>query len=170
MSNKFKLKQTNTQAYEVGAYRFVFNINEKNIRKGKVDGTFLKISERNGQWSLTIDGNSHVFGYLLEAAHQGKLEQLEGYARLVWSVSMLLTQDQTLTDDVATALNGWHERMMQKGAEAAEKVTKAEELASRSLMEDIVSEQGLSKKELKAKREADKALMREILNDKEGEV
>ena len=32
-------------------------------------------------------------------------------------------------------------------------------------MEDIVSEQGMSKKELKAKREADKEMMKEILNE-----
>lgn len=167
-NNRFKFKRPNAQTFEVGAYRFVFNINEKNIRKGKVDGTYLKISEYNGQWSLTIDGNAHVFGFLLTAARKEMLNQLHDYARLIHQLSLMVTTDQTLTHDAWQILYDWQERQMAKGAEAAKKVTEAEEAASQALMEDIVSEQGLSEKELAEKREADKEIMREIIQ-KEGE-
>ena len=52
-----------------------------------------------------------------------------------------------------------------EGAEKAKVVTDSEEMASQVFVEDIVSEQGMSKKELKAKREADREMMKEILNE-----
>ncbi len=170
MSNKIKLFKQKAKTFEVGAYRFVFNINEKNIRKGKVDGTYLKISERNGQWSLTLDGNAHVFGYLLTAAQKEMLDQLRDYAMLIHQLSLMVTTDQTLTHEAWRVLYDWQERQMTKGAENAKSVTEEQEMASQALMEDIASEVGMSEKELKAKREEDKAILRELLNeDKEGE-
>lgn len=170
MSNKIKLFKQKAQTFEVGAYRFVFNINEKNIRKGKVDGTYLKISERNGQWALTLDGNSHAFGYLLTAARKEMLDQLRDYALLIHQLSLMVTTDQTVTHEAWRILYDWQERHMAKGAENAKSVTEEQEMADQALMEDIASEQGMSKKELKAKREADKELLREVLNEEmEGE-
>lgn len=167
-----KLKTNLYKSVEVGPYRFNFYRDEKKIRKGSVNGTYLKISAigRDEQWSLTIPGNAHVYGYLTAALEQGKTEQLHGYAFMLNAVSMLLTQDEGFNADIQKAIMSWQERMNEKAKASAEKVTDSEEMASQAFMEDIVSEQGMSKKELKAKREADKTEMRAILNeDKEGE-
>lgn len=162
-----KLKTNLKHSVEVGAFRFNFYLDENKLRKGSVDGTYLKISAigRENQWSLTIPGNAHVFGYLLEALNQGKNDQLHGYAFILNAASMLLTQDEGFNADIQRAIMEWQKRMDKKAETAAKSVSEAEEMASQSLMEDIISEQGLSKRELKAKREADKEAMREVLNE-----
>jgi|GEM_PF-2139780 len=162
-----KLKTNLYKSVEVGPYRFNFYRDEKKIRKGSVNGTYLKISAigRDEQWSLIIPGNAHVYGYLTAALEQGKTEQLHGYAFMLNAVSMLLTQDEGFNADIQKAIMSWQERMNEKAKAAAEKVSDSEEMASQVLMEDIASESGMSKKELKAKKEVDKELMREVLNE-----
>ena len=98
------------------------------------------------------------------------LDQLRDYAMLIHQLSLMVTTDQTLTHEAWRVLYDWQERQMTKGAENAKSVTEEQEMASQALMEDIASEVGMSEKELKAKREEDKAILRELLNeDKEGE-
>lgn len=129
---------------EVGPYRFNFFRDEKRIRKGSVKGTYLKISAmgRDEQWSLTIPGNTHVYGYLTAALEQGRNEQLHGYAFVLNAVSMLLTQDLGFNADIQKAIVEWQKRKEAEGAEKAKAVTDSEEMAAQAFMEDIVSEPG----------------------------
>lgn len=165
-----KLKTNLYKSVEVGPYRFNFFRDEKKLRKGSIDGTYLKICaiRRDEQWSLTIPGNAHVYGYLTAALEQGKTEQLHGYAFILNAVSLLLTQDEQFNADIQKAISAWQERINKRAEQNAAAVTDSEEMASAAFMEDIVSEQGMSKKELKAKREADRELMKAALNEKEG--
>lgn len=170
--NDMKLKTNLYKSVEVGPYRFNFHRDEKNIRKGSANGTYLKISARgrDEQWSLTIPGNAHVYGYLTAALEQGKNDQLHGYAFILNAVSMLLTQDENFNADIQKAIMSWQERMNEKAKVAAENVTDSEEMASQAFMESVVERSQMSKKEAKAASEAEKAEMRAILNeDKEGE-
>lgn len=177
MSNKIKLfKQKPKYTYEVGSmgdvclYRFDFYINERNIGKGKVDDTYLRISELNEQWGVIIPGNAHVFGYLLTAAKQDNLNQLLNYARLLYAVSMLVTTDQGLTNDLWRMVDKWSKRTFAKGAKNAKSVSEAEEMGAQAFMESVVERSQMSAKEAKQASDEDKALLREMLAEKgEGE-
>lgn len=149
---------------EVGEWKFTFHYKE-----GSLDRTFLSITSTSGIFNCRVGGNTHAYGYLLAAAQQGRLDQLQGYAVCLYIPAMSITQDQELTADVQKAISNWLERKNAEAKRAASAVTEHEEIEAQAFMEDIVSELGMNKKELKAKREADKAEMRAILNEKEGE-
>lgn len=160
-----KLKQRKPYLVkEVGEWKFTFHYKE-----GSIERTFLSITSTSGIYSMHIGGNTHAYGYLLAAAKQGLDNQLAGYITTLFIPAMAMTQDQELTSGVQKAINKWMKRKDIEAKNAAKAVTETEEMASQAFMEDITSEIGMSKKELKAKREADKELMREILNEKEGE-
>ena len=154
------LKNKPYKTCKVGEWVFDFYYQEGNIRR-----TYLKITSTSGIMSLFLGGNTHAFGYLLAAAKQGLDNQLAGYITTLFIPAMAMTQDQELTSGVQKAIVEWQKRKEAEGAEKAKAVTDSEEMASQVFVEDIVSEQGMSKKELKAKREADKAEMRAILNE-----
>ena len=165
MKKQVVFKKKSYKTVRVGEWLFEWFIDEK-----KPERSYMHVKAKSGLFELKIKANSHVFGYLLAAAEQGLTEQLHGWITLVYIPAMAMTQEQGLTNDISKSISKWMKRREAEAKSAAEKVTEAEELASQSLMEDIVSEQGLSKKELAEKREADKEIMREVLNDKEGEV
>lgn len=163
MSNNPFKKQKPYLTKEAGQFKFEFFYSEGNLR-----GTYLRISTPSGIYELRIAGNTHAYGYLLAAAKQDSTDQLQGYAVTLFIPAMGLTQDQGLCNDIQKAIMKWQKRQMKRAENEAAKIDDATEIASQSLMEDIASEQGMSKKELKAKREADKEAMREVLNgDKE---
>lgn len=149
---------------EVGEWKFTFHYKE-----GSIERTFLSITSTSGIFNCRVGGNTHAYGYLLAAAKQDRLDQLQGYIVSLFIPAMAMTQDQELTSGVQKAIVEWQKRKESEGAEKAKAVTETEETASQAFMEELVAESGMSKKELKAKREADKELMREVLNeDKEG--
>jgi len=154
----FKTKPYLTK--EVGQFRFEFFYSE-----GNLEGTYLQISTPSGIFAMRIGGNTHAYGYLLAAAKQDRTDQLQGYAVTLFIPAMELTQDQGLCNDIQKAIVKWQKRQMKRAENEAAKIDDATEIASQSLMEDIASEQGMSKKELKAKREADRETMREVLNE-----
>lgn len=145
---------------EVGEWKFTFHYKE-----GSIERTFLSITSTSGIMNMRLGGNTHAFGYLLAAAKQERIDQLQGYIVSLFIPAMVMTQDQELTSGVQKAIVEWQKRKEAEGAEKAKVVTDSEEMASQAFMEDIASEQGMSKKELKAKRETDKELMREVLNE-----
>ena len=149
---------------EVGEWKFTFHYKE-----GSIERTFLSITSTSGIYSMHIGGNTHAYGYLLAAAKQGLDNQLAGYATTLYSPAMGITQDQGLCNDVQKAISKWMKRKEAEAKSAAKAVTPEQDMASAALIEDIVSEQGMSKKELKAKREADREMMKAALNEEEGE-
>lgn len=147
---------------EVGEWKFTFHYKE-----GSLDKTFLSITSDSGIFNCRVGGNTHAYGYLLAAAKQERIDQLQGYIVSLFIPAMAMTQDAGLTADVQKAINKWMKRKEAEGAEKAKAVTESEEMASQAFMEDIASEQDMSKKELKAKREAVRELMKAMLNEKE---
>lgn len=160
-----KLKQRKPYLVkEVGEWKFTFHYKE-----GSIERTFLSITSTSGIYSMHIGGNTHAYGYLLAAAKQGLDNQLAGYATTLYIPAMGITQDQGLCNDVQKAISKWMKRKEAEAKSAAKAVPPEQDMASAALMEDIASESGMSKKELKAKREADRELMKAVLNEKEGE-
>lgn len=161
------LKNKHQEPYlvkEVGEWKFTFHYKE-----GSIERTFLSITSTSGLFNCRVGGNCHAFGFLLAAATQDRIDQLQGYIVSLFIPAIAMTQDQELTSGVQKAIVEWQKRKEAEGAEKAKAVTDSEEMASQAFMEDIVSEQGMGKKELKAKREADRQMMKEVLNEKEGE-
>lgn len=149
---------------EVGEWKFTFHYKE-----GSIDKTFLSITSTSGIFNCNIGGNTHAYGYLLAAAKQGLDAQLQGYIVSLFIPAMAMTQDQELTSGVQKAIVEWQKRKEAEGAEKAKAVTDSEEMTSQAFMESVVERSQMSKKEAKAASEADKELMREILNEKEDE-
>lgn len=162
---RIKIKQRKPYLVkEVGEWKFTFHYKE-----GSIEQTFLSITSTSGIYSMHIGGNTHAYGYLLAAAKQGLDNQLAGYATTLYIPAMGITQDQGLCNDVQKAISKWMKRKEAEAKSAAKAVTPEQDMASAALIEDIVSEQGMSKKELKAKREADREMMKAALNEEEGE-
>lgn len=143
---------------EVGEWKFTFHYKE-----GSIDKTFLSITSTSGLMNMRIGGNCHAFGYLLAAAKQNLDHQLQGYIATLFIPAMAMTQDQELVAGVQDAIRKWQNRKDEEAKAAAEAITDTEEEANQAFMEDVVAETDMSKKELKAKREADKEVMREII-------
>lgn len=158
------LKNKPYKTCKVGEWVFDFYYQEGNIRR-----TYLKITSTSGIMSLFLGGNTHAYGYLLAAAKQGLDNQLAGYITTLFIPAMAMTQDQELTSGVQKAIVEWQKRKEAEGAEKAKAVTDSEEMASAAFMESVVERSQMSKKEVKAASEVDKELMREVLNEKEGE-
>lgn len=158
-----KLKQRKPYLVkEVGEWKFTFHYKE-----GSIERTFLSITSTSGIYSMHIGGNTHAYGYLLAAAKQGLDNQLAGYITTLFIPAMGITQDQDLCNDVQKAISKWMKRKEAEAKSAAKAVTPEQDMASAALMEDIASESGMSKKELKAKREADRQMMKEVLTEKD---
>ena len=147
---------------EVGEWKFTFHYKE-----GSIENTFLSITSTSGIYSMHIGGNTHAFGYLLAASNQDLDNQHATYATTLYIPAIRITQDQGLCNDVQRAISKWMKRKEAEAKSAAKAVTPEQDMASSALMEDIVSEQGMSKKELKAKREADREMMKETLTETE---
>lgn len=156
------LKTKPYKTVECGCFIANFYYKEGNLAK-----TYLEITTESGVWSMRIAGNTHPYGYLLEAANQEKIEQIHGYAAMLFILSQQFTQDQALTNDVVHGINKWQKRMDAKAKETAKNVSAAEETASQIFMEDVAAYAESSPKERKKMRKADKDAMREALNEKE---
>lgn len=149
---------------ELGEWKFTFHYKE-----GSIERTFLSITSTSGIFNCRVGGNTHAYGYLLAAAKQGLDNQLAGYATTLYIPAMGITQDQGLCNDVQKAINKWMKRKEAEAKSTAKAVTDSEEMASAAFMESVIERSQMSKKEAKAASEADKELMREVLNeDKEG--
>lgn len=138
-------------------------------KEGDLSKTYLEITTISGVWSMQIAGNTHPYGYLLEAANQEKIEQIHGYATMLFILSQQFTQDQGLTNDVVHGINKWQKRMDAKAKETARNVSETEEAASQAFMEDVATYAEASPKKRKKMRKADKEILRNILKEKESE-
>lgn len=158
------LKTKPYKTVECGGFIANFYYNEGDLAK-----TYLEITTVSGVWSMRIAGNIHAYGYLLEAANQEKIEQIHGYAAMLFILSQQFTQDQGLTNDVVRSINKWQKRMDKKAQEAAKDVSDAEETTSQAFMEEVAAYADATPKERKKIRKADKAALREVLNEKDSE-
>lgn len=150
---------------EVGEWKFTFHYKE-----GSIERTFLSITSTSGIFNCRIGGNTHAYGYLLAAAKQERIDQLQGYIVSLFIPAMAMTQDQELTSGVQKAIVEWQKRKEAEGAEKAKAVTDSEEMASQAFMEDVVAYAEASPKERKRMSEESRKEVRDILKeDRNGE-
>lgn len=149
---------------EVGEWKFTFHYKE-----GSIERTFLSITSTSGIFNCRIGSNTHAYGYLLAAAKQERIDQLQGYIVSLFIPAMAMTQDQELTSGVQKAIVEWQKRKEAEGAEMAKAVTDSQEQGAQAFMEDIAAYADATPKERKKMREEWKDEARAALNEKEGE-
>lgn len=143
-----------------GAFVADFYADEK---RADVEHNYLHIHTPNHVFEQKIVG--YPYGYLLAAVSQGNEEEVHNYCVVLWRVTQEVYQDAGLANDILRAFAKYDKRLMKQAEKNAAAVTPEQDMASAALMEDIASESGMSKKELKAKREADRQMMKEIMNE-----
>lgn len=149
---------------EVGEWKFAFH-----YKGGSIERTFLSITSTSGIMNMRLGGNTHAFGYLLAAAKQERIDQLQGYIVSLFIPAMAMTQDQELTSGVQKAIVEWQKRKEAEGTEKAKAVTDTEEQASQAFMEDVAAYADATPKERKKMREQWKDEAREAMKEKEDE-
>lgn len=145
-----------------GAFLVDFYRDEKDIK-----GCYADITTVSDNFSLKVTG--YPYGYLLASAEADNLDNIHGFCAMMYLIADGVYQDAGLANDLMKVIGKYQKRLLKRAESEAKAVKDHEEAASQALMEDIASEQGMSKKELKAKRKADKAALREVLNEKKGE-
>lgn len=149
---------------EVGEWKFTFHYKE-----GSIERTFLSITSTSSIFNCRIGGNTHAYGYLLAAAKQDRIDQLQGYIVSLFIPAMAMTQDQELTSGVQKAIVEWQKRKEAEGAEKAKAVTDVQDQADSAFMEDVAAYADATPKERKKMREQWKDEAREAMKEKEGE-
>lgn len=155
-----------TKPYKsVDAGQFHFNFYYK---EGSLKDTYLEVTCDSGIFAIKIGGNTHAYGYLLAAAEQNRIDQLQGYAVTLYIPAMSLTQDQGLCNDCQKAIMKWQKRKMREGAENGKKVSDAEEMASDALMREAI-ERGkpMSRQQRRKMERESRKEMRDILKEDE---
>lgn len=160
----FKTKPRYSVNVGNGAFVVDFFVDE---RHPDVEHNYLHIHTPNNVFEQKVVG--YPYGYLLAAVSQGNEEEVHNYCVVLWRVTQEIYQDAGLANDILRTFAKYDKRTMKRGAEKAKAVTDSEEMASQAFMESVVERSQMSKKEAKAASEADRGLMREILNEKEGE-
>lgn len=158
------LKNKPRYSVNVGNGVFIadFYVDEK---RADVEHNYLHIHTPNHVFEQKIV--DYPYGYLLAAVSQGNEEEVHNYCVVLWRVTQEIYQDAGLANDILRAFAKYDKRLMKQAEKEAAAVTPEAEQGAQAFMEDIASEQGMSKKELKAKREADRQMMKEVLNEKD---
>lgn len=143
-----------------GEFQFDFYYKE-----GKADKCYLDITTESGIFSLRIGGNTHAYGYLLAAAQQGKIEQLQGYAVTLLIPAMEITQDQGLCSEVQKSIMKWQKRKEKAAESAAKGISDAQNMADEQLMREAVKRGKMSRKEAKKASKADREEMKRVLKE-----
>lgn len=97
-----------------------FNFRNPVIRKGKTEAFswrfrrfWFEASTASGNWKARWTAAEAPYGYLLA----GETDvNIIGFLQIMYSLGMLLTQDQGLANDVAKAINKYSKRLDKKAA------------------------------------------------------
>lgn len=160
----FKTKPRYSVNVGNGAFIADFYVDEK---RADVEHNYLHIHTPNNVFEQKVVG--YPYGYLLAAVSQGNEEEVHNYCVVLWRVTQEIYQDDGLANDILRTFAKYDKSLMKQVEKNAAAVTDSEEMASAAFMESVIERSQMSKKEAKAASEADKELMREILNEKEGE-
>ena len=133
----FKKKPYRT--IDAGEFHFNFYYKE-----GVIKDTYLTITTDSGIFEMKIGGNTFAYGYLLAALEQGMVEQLHGYAVMVYLTSLQLPTEERFCEDIQKAIMSWQKRKMKEGEKAAKEVTETQEIADDAFMREAI-ERGSAK-------------------------
>lgn len=153
-------KKKPIERVEIGGF-----IAEWYFKEGNIKESYLEISTVSGIWSMRIDARNNAYGYLLEAARQGKTENIHGYAALLYITAQQLTQEPGFCDDITRSVQKWQKRMDKRAESAAKATTPEQNEADEALMGEIAAYADATPKERKQMRKQWKADAREVLRE-----
>lgn len=149
---------------EVGEWKFTFHYKE-----GSIERTFLSITSASGIFNCRIGGNAESYGTLLLAATKNDTVMMHNFITYLYNVAMGLGADVKFPKEIHDVVMKMRARLDKQSEKRAAEVTDVQEQASQVFMEDVAAYADATPKERKKMREADKAEMRAVLNEKEGE-
>lgn len=133
------------------------------VRKGESkDGAFrwtfrrfwLEIETLSGNFKARFTADAHPYAYLLTGKDD---ENIIGFSQLMYSLGMLLTQDQGLVNDVQKAIKKYQARLVKSNPaspdeeqEAIEEVKSVQEYADATPKERRKMERGINRRFKKA--------------------
>lgn len=160
------IKQKPYESVSVGNGAFIadFYVDEKNA---DVEHNYLHLHTPNRVFDMRVIG--YPFGCLLAALKQGKEEEIHSFCVLLWRMTQEIYQDVALANDIVKAFTKRDRRLMRKAERDAKAVTPEQEQADAAFMQEVIKYAEASPKEREEMREADRKLMKEVL-DEEKEV
>ena len=123
----FTLTNSKVKEVEVGGFRFVF-------RKYS-----MLVRSLSDNWRMRVLCAEHTYGYLLESMRQNRMDNLQGYAVIMYSLAVSLTKDQKLVSDVTRDVKAYAarvERQAEKEAKRTEKESDEEILLVERMAEE----------------------------------
>lgn len=100
------------ESVEVGGFRFVF-------RKYS-----MLVRSLSDNWRMRVLCGEHTYGYLLESLRQKRLDNLHGYAVIMYSLAVSLTKDQKLVSDVTRDIKAYASRVERQAAKEVKRTEK----------------------------------------------
>lgn len=80
----------------------------------------------------------HPYGYLVASLGQGNLDNIYGFCAMVYELSMLLTTDQTLVDDIKRVVTEYDKRLLAKEKPVEDPEEEAAALAQEQAVQEYV--------------------------------
>lgn len=161
-NNPFKKKLKPIKLVNVGGYEVSFY-----FKPDSIANSYMEIRTESRNFAMKIDARNEVYGFLLAAAQQGRLEQIHGYCATMYVIATGITHDQEFTNDVKASVTAFMDRQLAKGAENAKKVTPEQIAGDEALMQEAIERgelRGDKKAEKKAREESQK-LIKEVLEE-----
>lgn len=155
----FFSKPKNIGHYEVGGFIVDFYSSDKDPAGNKVC-----INTVSKNFSAAFTG--YPYGYLYASVKDGDLDNLHGFCALIYMVGDAVFQDKGFADDLVRAINKRTKRLLKQGESEAKSASAAAVAADEALLDEVLAEATMGKKERAKKREEDAAAMREIISGK----
>jgi hypothetical protein len=134
----FTLTNSKVKEVEVGGFRFVF-------RKYS-----MLVRSLSDNWRMRVLCGEHAYGYLLESMRQNRLDNLHGYAVIMYSLAVSLTKDQKLVSDVTRDVKAYAARVDRQAEKEAKRTEK--ESDSEILLVERMAEENAKKLNKKNKK------------------
>ena len=142
----------------LGGNKVLFRFEGKDM--GGFRATFrrywLDIDSISNNFHLRLMVGTHPFGYLMESARQGIVDNIHGYCVYMYKIAMCLTTEKGFVDEITKAMYKYDKRM-EKRAESAPKASEFDdELALREVKANVERGQMTRQQRRKAERQARK--------------
>lgn len=138
----FKVRNRKRKEVKVTAFNVVFR------------DYSMSIESESGNFAMNLECTTHPFGYLAASVAQDKVDNLHGYALMMYVLATELTRDERLNRDVTNAIN---RHVAREEAKAAETVNESSELAA-------LNEVAMDEKGKRLSRSARKVVKKEVAN------
>lgn len=77
---------------------------------------WMEVETISDNFRLRVLADQHPYGYLLAAARQDRKDNIHGFCAFMYKISMTITTDQGLVDDLNRVLTKYDKRTMTKAA------------------------------------------------------